>query len=180
MKYLLYSHRFADIIINSDYAIRQEIEKTIDKIGIETIIERYKVDNAELINKGKKSKVGMQASLNSIFREKFCEIGWEKEKNVFGDISNDLVIDFWKRDIGIDVAFNHRSFIGGDLLRLQAAGEVKNLINVGVYICGTKEFTKFLAPTESSSMVQFERVRWYLENFYAVLTVPIWLIGLEK
>jgi len=28
-------------------------------------------------------------------------------------------------------------------------------------------------------MVSFERTKWYLENFYQVLTVPILLVGLN-
>jgi hypothetical protein len=43
-------------------------------------------------------------------------IGWRKElgggidKNRLNDPINDLTIDLWKRNAGIDVAFNHRSF----------------------------------------------------------------------
>jgi hypothetical protein len=32
----------------------------------------------------------------------------------------------------------------------------------------------------ASSMVTFERAKWYLENFYSVFTVPILLIGLKR
>lgn len=80
---------------------------------------------------------------------------------------------------GIDVAFNHRSFIGGDLLRLQAGAEIKNMINIGIYVCGTKNFLKHIS-NDHSSIVSFERVKWYLENFYSVLTVPILLVGFEE
>ena len=111
MNYLTYSHRFADIIINSDYSIRQEIEKVINDIDTKSIQERYQQDNIILKQNGKKLRKGMQASLNAIFEEKFTLIGWESEKNVFDSRKNDLTIDFWKRFIGIDVAFNHRSFI---------------------------------------------------------------------
>jgi hypothetical protein len=180
LKYITYSHRFADIILNSDYSIKQELESVIQAINFNDLSRRYQEDNKQLKANGKKEKIGMQASLNSIFREKFLEKEWEKEKNVFNNKDNDLVIDFWKRKVGVDVAFNHRSFIGGDLLRLQAAGEVKNVINVGIYICAIKDFIKIISPKDAASMVNFERVKWYLENFYPVLTVPIWLIGLSE
>jgi hypothetical protein len=94
------------------------------------------------------------------------------------DPENDLAIDFWKREVGVDVAFIHRSFIGGDLLRLQAGAEVRNIIKVGVYVCPTKSFTKSVSRKDGGSMVCFERVKWYLENFYPVFTVPILLLGL--
>ena len=99
-------------------------------------------------------------------------------KNVFNDPINDLSIDFWKRKIGVDVAFNHRSFIGGDLLRIQAAAEVKNIINVGVYICPVKNFARIVSPSDASSMVSYERANWYLSNFFPILTAPILLVGL--
>jgi hypothetical protein len=92
--------------------------------------------------------------------------------------SQRFAIDFWKRNVGMDIAFNHRSFIGGDLLRFQAAAEVKDVINVGVYVCPTKIFAKLVSPKDASSMVTYERTKWYLENFYPVLTAPILLIGL--
>lgn len=179
MQYVTISHRYADIIINADYSLRKEIETVVETIKTEDIKQRYETDNILLTTRGKKERKGMQASLNNIFREKFKELNWELEKNVFDDNTNDLVIDFWKRGVGVDVAFNHRSFIGGDLLRLQAAGEVKNVINVGVYICPVKSFSRVVSPSDASSMVSFERVKWFLESFYSVLTVPIWLIGLQ-
>jgi hypothetical protein len=121
----------------------------------------------------------MQATINLIFRDKFSNYGWDIEMNIFNNPDNDLAMDFWKRKIGVDVAFNHRSFLGGDLLRLQAGAEVKNIIKIGVYICPTKIFSKIVQPKDAASMVNFERARWYLENFYSVFTVPILLVGLK-
>ena len=118
--------------------------------------------------------------MNEKFKSEFIERGWEEEKSVFGsDEDNDLRIDFWKREVGVDVAFNHRSFIGGDLLRFQAAAEVVNEMKMGIYICGTKELMSKVSPFPSS-LVNFERTKWYLEKFYQVLTVPIYLIGIDK
>jgi hypothetical protein len=115
-----------------------------------------------------------------MFREEFERRGWEREKYLFADSDNDLAIDFWKRSIGVDVAFVHRSFLGGDLLRLQAAAEVKNIVKVGVYISPTKAFARLVSATDGNSLVSFERAQWYLKNFYSVLTVPILLIGMKE
>jgi hypothetical protein len=180
MKYETYAHRFADIILNSDYALKQEIEDVIQSISFEQILIEFESENKRRAEAGKRTAKGKQSTINALFRKEFGARGWELEKNVFNDPGNDLAIDFWKRNLGIDVAFNHRSFIGGDLLRLQAAAEVKNVINVGVYICPNKEFAKIVAPRDGSSMVSFERTRWYLGSFYPVLTAPILLIGLTE
>lgn len=178
MQYESFAHRFADIILNSDYELKKEVEDVVRAIDYHSVLARFDELNEIRRAEGKKLAQGKQSTINKIFREEFASKEWEIEKNVFGDPDNDLVIDFWKREIGVDVAFTHRSFIGGDLLRLQAASEVKNIIKVGIYICPMKEFAKEVSPRDASSMVSFERTQWYLENFYSVLTVPILLIGL--
>jgi hypothetical protein len=178
MQYDWYTHRFADIILNSDYALKQEIEEVIQSISFVEVQKRFDRENKSRRLNGKKEAKGKQSTINAIFRDEFSGRDWELEKNVFNDPTNDLSIDFWKRKVGVDVAFNHRSFIGGDLLRLQAAAEVKNVITVGVYICPTKPFAKTVSPKDASSMVNYERTKWYLDNFYPVLTAPILLIGL--
>jgi len=137
MQTIIYSHRFADIILNSDYDLKKEIEQVISSITFQAANERFAAINAEKQASGKKLSQGKQSTINLMFKEQFQAIDWEVEKNVFGDPGNDLAIDFWKRDIGVDVAFNHRSFTGGDLLRLQAAAEIKDIMKVGVYICGS-------------------------------------------
>lgn len=175
-----YAHRYADIILNSDYALKKELDEVIESIKADDIEKKYQESNAEKLTSGKKASKGKQAAINHLFRVEFGKRGdWETEKSVFADPENDLKMDFWKRDVGVDVAFNHRSFIGGDLLRLQAAAEVKNVIKVGVYICPTKAFAREVSPKDGNSMVSFERAQWYLKNFYPVLTVPILLIGLK-
>lgn len=180
MEPFFHSHRFADVILNANYSIKQEIEQVVRSLQLENIERRFKKENKEKLSLGGTLAKGMQSTINAMLRDEFRKYDWQAEKNVFDDPENDLKMDFWKARVGIDVAFNHRSFIGGDLLRLQAAAEVKAIIDVGVYICPTKEFARIVSPKDGSSIVSYERTRWYLENFRPVLTVPIWLIGLNK
>lgn len=180
MNYKKYVHRYADIILNSDYELRQELEQILNSISYENISKIFDQRNLERKSEGKKLMRGMQPILNERFKTEFAERGWEEEKSVFGsEEDNDLRIDFWKRKVGVDVAFNHRSFIGGDLLRFQAAAEVVNEMKMGIYICATKSLLNEISPFPSS-LVNFERTQWYLEKFYPVLTVPIYLIGIDK
>ena len=180
MRYKIYVHRYADIILNSDYELKQDIDSIMNNISFKKVSEIFNSENQVKEAAGKKKMKGMQSTLNVLFKQEFLKREWEEEKSVFGsEEDNDLRIDFWKRKVGIDVAFNHRSFIGGDLLRFQAAAEVVNEMKMGIYICGTKEFMKEISPFPSS-LVNFERTQWYLEKFYPVLTVPILLIGIEK
>jgi hypothetical protein len=180
MNYKTYVHRYADIILNSDYELRQDVESILASISFDKISKTFEEKNHERQMDGKKQMKGMQPILNDEFKSLFLKKGWEEEKSVFGsEEDNDLRIDFWKRKVGVDIAFNHRSFIGGDLLRFQAAAEVVNQIKMGIYICATKNFLSKISPFPSS-LVNFERTKWYLEKFYPVLTVPIYLIGIDK
>jgi len=179
MNYETYEHRYADIILNSDYELKKEIFDVILSIDATEVEQKFNAENTLRSQSGKKLLKGKQTIINSICVEEFKKRGWETEKNIFNDPKNDLAIDYWKRNVGVDVAFNHRSFIGGDLLRFQAAAEVKNVIKLGVYACPIKEFTKWVSPKDASSMVTYERTKWYLKSFFAVITVPILLIGLK-
>lgn len=172
-----YAHRFADIILNSDYELKRELEEVIRSVSFSEAVRRYDEENKERQHTGRKLLQGRQTVINAMFREQLTAKGWQPEFPVFNDPDNDLRIDYWKRKIGVDVAFNHRSFIGGDLLRLQAAGEVKNAIKVGVYVTPRQEFARRVLTRGSSTMANFERAQWYLKNFYPVLTVPILLSG---
>jgi hypothetical protein len=155
------------------------MDEIIHAIDYREIEARYEKESEERKRHVQKLLKGKQSVINVMFKEKFKNRGWDEEYPVFNDPDNDLKIDFWKRKVGVDVAFVHRSFIGGDLLRLQAGAEVKNVIKVGVYICPTRDFARIVSPKDGSSMTNYERTKWYLENFSAVLTVPILLIGLK-
>lgn len=182
MNYQIYAHRYADIILNSDYELKKEIEEIIKSISYNEIIKNYEFTNKTRKTEKRKEIKGKQTILNQKFKETFIAKGWDKEKYVFENAENseqELKIDFLKRDTAVDIAFNHRSFIGGDLLRLQAAAEVTHIIKVGVYICAKKEFLKKISK-DANSLVSFERTEWYLKNFYPVLTVPILLFGLTE
>ncbi len=139
MIYEVYVHRFADVILNSDYKVKKEIEEVVQSINYSDAATRYDQENAAKQQQGKKPSVGRQSTLNSIFKEQFEKRGWGSPENIFDDPLNDLTMDFLKGRVGLDVAFNHRSFIWGHLVRFQAAAEVKKIIDVGVYICPTKD-----------------------------------------
>ena len=41
MRYDWYPHRFADIILNSDYALKQEIEPVIQSVSFENVLASH-------------------------------------------------------------------------------------------------------------------------------------------
>ena len=82
MYYESYAHRFADIILNSDYELKLEIEDVIKSIYLESVLKRFDKNNENKIADGKKPAKGKQSTINLMFREKFLEKDWELEKNV--------------------------------------------------------------------------------------------------
>lgn len=57
-----HAHRFADIILNSDYELRTEIEGVVKTIQISQIESTYSENNILRVNEGKKSSQGKQSS----------------------------------------------------------------------------------------------------------------------
>ena len=49
-----YSHRYADILLNADYELRQEIDAVVRSIDFSEVEKRYTEENAERVQKGKK------------------------------------------------------------------------------------------------------------------------------
>lgn len=179
MHFRTYSHRHAATIIDNVPLIRHEIESVIRAISIDDINQHYADLNRELALRGLKKRKGKQAAINDLFRATLDTKGWGLARQVFGDDDIKLVMDYWKKRIGINVVFTHRSFIGSDLLTIQAAGEIQKDIDAAIYICPTSQFAKSIS-SDAGSMIHFDVAKWYLENLMSVITVPIWLIGLES
>lgn len=80
MKYETYAHRFADIILNSDYALKQEIEAVIQSISLELVDFTFDQENQLRAANRKRLAQGKQSSINALFRAEFNKRGWEAEK----------------------------------------------------------------------------------------------------
>jgi hypothetical protein len=112
-----FSYRFAEQVLNSKLALKQEIENLIldDSIDIASLSRPH---------------------FNEVLKEMFSKKGWESQPSVFdehGDPSAKM--DFLKERVGIEVGFGHPSFIGIDLLKFQIASySGLDKIDVGVYI----------------------------------------------
>jgi len=83
MNFISFPHRFADIILNSDYDTKREIEEIIRGIDLKSVEERFLKGNDERKTNGKKPMKGKQAIINAIFREEFRKKDWEIGKTIF-------------------------------------------------------------------------------------------------
>ena len=71
MKYDSYPHRFADVVLNSDYELKREIEDVVQSITFDNVVVRFEVENARRVSEGKKPAQGRQSTVNAMFREEF-------------------------------------------------------------------------------------------------------------
>jgi len=98
-----FSYRFAEQVLNSKLALKQEIEN---------VLVDPSIDISSL----------SRPHFNDVLKDQFVNKGWESQPPVFdepGDPSAKM--DFLKERIGIEVGFGHSSFIGIDLLKFQVA-----------------------------------------------------------
>ena len=165
IKLRTYSYRFAEQVLNSRLALKQEVESILTDPNIDV---------------SKLSRPNFNKILDSLFSAK----GWTTQPPVFdepGDPSAKM--DFLKDRVGIEVAFGHASFIGIDLLKFQVSSYSSlDKIDVGIYITTTKAFqnrqrNEFDQNWDGS--LSFEKVVKYLPHFKSAIQVPIFVIGID-
>ena len=160
-----FSYRFADQVLNSRLAIKNEIEKTLMNPSI---------DISSL----------SRPHYNKILKEMFVKKGWEPEPAVFDEPKDPSAkMDFLKDRIGIEVAFGHSSFIGIDLLKFQVASySGLDKIDIGVYIVTTRNFQKVMKKEYDQTWdgsLSYEKVVKYLPHFKSAIQVPVYVIGID-
>jgi Restriction endonuclease BglII len=160
-----FSFRFAEQVLNSKLATKQEVE---------TILCDKSIDLSKM------SRPAFNEKLDQLFTMK----GWERQPPVFAESGDPTAkMDFLKDRVGIEVEFGHSSFIGIDLLKFQVASySGLDKIDIGVYVVTTKELQKamkndFKLNWEGS--LSYEKVVRYLPHFKSAIQVPIYVIGLD-
>jgi hypothetical protein len=160
-----FSFRFADQVLNSKLALKDEIE---------TILLDTVPDVTQL----------SRPAFNALLLERFVGQGWASQPTVFDDPNDPgAKMDFLKERIGIEVGFGHASFIGIDLLKFQVSSySGLDKIDVGVYIVTTAKFQRFMkmeCAQNWEGSLTFEKVKRYLPHFKSAIQVPISLLGID-
>jgi len=160
-----FSFRFAEQVLNSKLALKQEIAN---------ILTDRNIDVSSL----------SRPRFNEILKEKFVGHGWENQPPVF-DEPNDpsAKTDFLKERIGVEVGFGHASFIGIDLLKFQVASySGLDKIDVGVYIVTTHNFQTRVKKEYGQNWegsLSYEKVVRYLPHFKSAIQLPIYVLGID-
>jgi hypothetical protein len=159
-----YSYRFAEQVLNSKLALKDEIEKVL-------------LDPVSEV--GSLSRPGF----NKLLDVRFVDHGWASQPAVFDDPGDPgAKMDFLKERVGVEVGFGHASFLGIDVLKFQVSSySALDKIDVGVYVVTTSQFQKRMKELGQNweGSLTFEKVKRYLPHFKSAIQVPIWVLGLD-
>ena len=160
-----FSYRFAEQVLNSKLALKQEI----DYVLVDSTIDLRSLS---------------RPAFNEVLKKLFVERGWQSQPPVFHEPGDPTAkMDFLKERVGIEVGFGHASFIGIDLLKFQVASYSGfDRIDVGVYIVTTKRFQGTMKREYGQNWegsLSFEKVTRYLPHFKSAIQVPIYVLGID-
>lgn len=159
-----FSFRFAEQVLNSKLALKQEIEN---------ILTDPSIDLSSL----------SRPKFNEVLEEKFVSKGWTSQPPVFDEPKDPSAkMDFLKDRVGIEVGFGHPSFIGIDLLKFQVSSySGLDKIDVGVYVVTTKAFQKKMKTYGQNwqGSLSYEKVTRYLPHFKSAIQLPIYVLGID-
>lgn len=191
MDYVLYSHRHAEAIIESDGYLAKRYDQFLSVLsGItdEELMKDFQEKKKEHVKKNTSFK-SMTPSINSLLKERMLKIpGWKAEVDIFNDTSGMTGNTEWRLDFACDnafcveVAFNHGEAIAWNLLKPVLACELNHVQKaiqgqIGIYVCATDAMKK--AGNIDRASGSYEKVLRYLPPMMNQLTVPMVIIGLR-
>ncbi|MCO6163963.1 BglII/BstYI family type II restriction endonuclease [Flavobacterium sp. NRK F7] len=184
MNYKHHSFRHAGVIFQEPEFIDQfyEITSIIEGISEEDLIAKHNSYGAANIER---TPMSLSKAINNLLKDRFVEAGWIEESGIFQDTAyqgDTWRLDFAKADVSIEVAFNHSSVIAWNLLKPVLASELNHVnkaiqTKIGVLITATEEMKR--NGGFDGAIGTFEKYVEYLPPLNNVLTVPLFIFGLE-
>ena len=179
MNFRQYSFRHASVILREPDFLNEseELLSVLGAIADQEIIEQHSRYNG--------AQKSLSRAINDTLKRYLLDHGWASESPIFQDTrytGDKWRLDFAKKDISVEVAFNHGEATAWNLLKPVLASELNHVekaiqTQLGVIITCT-EALKFEGGFDSA-VGTYEKFIDYLKPLGAVLTVPILLIGLE-
>lgn len=181
MEFETVSHRLGEYIVQED-EFKNEYGEVIQ--AIESISE----DEIRSLHEEKYSKQkSLSWSINHLLRERLKAMGWEDESPIFQHSDyqgrkSRYRIDFAKRAISLEVAFNNDGYTAWNLLKPTLASELNHVekaiqTKMGLLIMATNEMKK--QGGFDGTTCTMENTVKYLRIMQNQLTVPMVIIGLK-
>lgn len=184
MECIIYPFRHADTILNRPEFIDQynELMGIIRDVTEDDLIYRHKGYLESDMDKAPKS---LSVAINEILKERFVAKGWQEESYIFQDNKyrgETWRLDFAKKDISLEVAFNHSTVIAWNLIKPVLASELNHVnkeiqTKIGVIITITNDLKK--SGGFDSAVGTYEKFLDHLAPLQNLLTVPLLIIGLK-
>lgn len=182
MKFIIKSHRHAEVILESDSQFTSDWEQV--KIALGSIYDGDIIKKFNDISKHKHKSIS--TVLNALIKERLEALGWVNQPYIFQEphmkTDNTWRLDFAKPgSIAIEVAYNHGEAVSWNLIKPVLASNI-NLMNretvtqIGIVISATQSLK--IAGGFDGSIGTFEKYQQYLMPLHAQLNAPLLLIGL--
>ena len=153
-----YAYRCANAIMNARLATKTEVEDIVDACT-------------------RSLNAFSRPALNAAFGAAFLQQGWRRQPVV----GQRLRLDFLKDRVGVEVAFTHASFMGGDFLKFEIAANA-NLIDVAVYIATTRALQRLVTQQVGhcwGRSASYDRAVELLPSIQSAIHIPIFVIGID-
>lgn len=183
MEFTIHPHRHADLIFDGRDELRaewHEICDAIDGISDDDVIREFESNPREAKS--------ISQAINRLIKARMVAKGWVAESFIFADEEyaehsrGIWRLDFTKRHLCMEVAFNHRSDISWNMLKPTLASELNHVLKAvqtdgGVIVAATQELKD--AGGFDSAVGTFEDYVQYLQPLSQILTAPLMIVGLE-
>ncbi len=184
MKYVITSHRYADILFQLDANMKllwQQVKDVLDGITDEDLIEEHN----DILSRQPETK-SISKAINSLIKKRLEAKHWRSESPIFADSAYSGTdgtwrLDFAKDDIAIEVAFNHGGNVSWNLIKPVLSSELNHVdkaiqTKAGILITATDDMKK--AGGFDGAVGSYEKYVEYLKPLNNILVTPILVVGL--
>lgn len=182
MDIVTYSHRNAISTIDNDPDLRElweEVKWVLTHISDEEIIECFE-------NENRKAK-SISEAINKLIKTQLIKRKWNYESPIFADPSYDgsngiWRLDFAKKGIALEVAFNHGGNCSWNLIKPVLSSELNHVTKaiqtkIGIIVSATDEMKK--AGGFDAAVGSYEKYLEYLAPLNNLLVTPLLIVGLK-
>ncbi|EKT4536961.1 BglII/BstYI family type II restriction endonuclease [Flavobacterium psychrophilum] len=185
MEFIYNSFRHSGVILNEPDFVEEftEIIDVISSISEGHLISKHQSYGVNNIENTPKS---LSKAINDLLKEGLVSKGWTPESGIFQDenyLGDTWRLDFAKKNISIEVAFNHSSVIAWNLTKPVLASELNHVkkaiqTKIGVVITATEELKQ--NGRFDGAIGTYEKYLDYLPPLNNILTIPLFIIGLKS
>mgnify|MGYP001208594588 FL=1 len=186
MQWIYEEHKDAYHLLNTKYEDEfRDVLDVIENTSEQNIIDVFKSRRQKSIDSNSKKDKSLSDTINQIFKESFESKLWKSESLIFnesGYTNKNWRLDFVKKDISLEVAFNHHGTVCWNLIKPYLASEQNHVkkeveTKISVIISATKEMQKL--GGFDNAIGRYENYCSYLRPLGQILSVPTLIIGLK-